>query len=147
MPGVLWPWFSTVFVWSLSNNRDGDIWLVLKRLFDKLHFCSVHLRLTKFSTSTLLKKRARGFRLILHVSSLMGPCVSGTVSRWLPFSKTTDLNMLIKQWITYNQLIASSLLAYSRKTPHELIKIFVDHALHVARIQLWTVQLVQQALL
>ena len=24
-PGVFWPWFSTVFVWSLTNNRDSDI--------------------------------------------------------------------------------------------------------------------------
>ena len=134
-------------VWSLSNNRDSDIWSVLKRFFDKLHICSVHLRLTKFSILTLLEKRARGFCLILHASSLKGPCISGTVSRLMPFSKTTNLNMFIKQWITYNQLIASLILAYSRKTLHKLIKIFVKHTLHLARIQLRTVQLVQQALL
>ena len=29
-PGVFWLWFSTVFVWSLNNNRHSDKWSVFK---------------------------------------------------------------------------------------------------------------------
>ena len=35
---------------------------------------------SKYSILTLLKKRAQEFRLVLHVSSLMSPCVFGTIS-------------------------------------------------------------------
>ena len=37
---------------------------------------------------TLHKMWEREFQFLLHVSSLKGPCVSQTISRWLPFDET-----------------------------------------------------------
>ena len=55
------------------------------------------IHVTKSQSIWNLKRRASEFCIALHVSPLMGPFISGTISRWLPFSKTTDLNMFIQQ--------------------------------------------------
>ena len=70
--------------------------------------------------------------------------------KWLPVNSVTVYfcnKELVKSPFQQSLSFASSILAYSRKTLHELIKIFVENAFHVARIQLQTMRLVQWALL
>ena len=92
-PGVSWLWFSTVFVWSLNNSRDSLKDSLTSFLF-VLYYCISMVDQVLHLHTPLI---ARDFRLVLHARFLKSPCVSGTVSRWLPFSKTTDLNMFIQQ--------------------------------------------------